>query len=110
MLPALLPNALLAALPAAAATPLVAVLLPVLAYVETARTAWLDRLEQAAARCRKAGASAPVPIRTAQALFASGLSGSALEDAFAALSLRQQRRYVNDPRHARQAPDDQDWA
>lgn len=76
----------------------------------TARTAWLDRMEQAAARCRKARASTLAPIRTAQALFASGLSGSAPEDAFAALSLRQQRRYVNDPRRARQAPDDQDWA
>lgn len=37
MLPALLPNALLAALPAAAATPLAAVLLPVLAYVAIQR-------------------------------------------------------------------------
>ncbi|GEM_PF-3758611 len=42
VLPALLPNALLAALPAAAATPLAAVLLPVLAYVAIQRTVELN--------------------------------------------------------------------
>ena len=42
MLPALMPNALLAALPAAATTPLAAALLPVLAYVAIQRTGELN--------------------------------------------------------------------
>ena len=42
VLPALMPNALLAALPAAATTPLAAALLPVLAYVAIQRTGELN--------------------------------------------------------------------
>ena len=42
--------------------------------------------------------------RTANELFARGLDGDDLEDAFAALSEREKTRFVDDPRRYLQAP------
>ena len=56
--------------------------------------ALLDRIENTPPRAQKAPSCAPAPITTAEALWASGLSGYDLEEAFDALSLEEQSRYL----------------
>lgn len=62
--------------------------------VTAARAAFLTRMENTTPRRRKAQFCAPEPITTAEALWASGLSGEELEEAFDALSLVEQARYL----------------
>lgn len=62
--------------------------------VVTAPTSLFLRIENAPPHRRKARFCAPAPITTAEALWASGLSGEDLEEAFDALSLIEQERYL----------------
>lgn len=64
--------------------------------VTAARAAFLTRMENTTPRRRKAQCCAPAPIMTAEALRASGLSGDDLEEAFDALALKEQSRYLSD--------------
>ena len=66
--------------------------------------AHLNRIAATAARHRLTSQPTWMPIRTANDLFASGLDGDDLEDAFAALSEREKTRFVGDPRRYLQAP------
>ena len=68
--------------------------------------AHLNRIAATSDRQRLTAQPAWAPIRTANELFASGLDGDDLEDAFAALSEREKARFVHDPRRYRQAPTD----
>ena len=64
-------------------------------YIATATlTALLTRIENTPPRLSEARFCAPAPITTAEALWASGLSGYDLEEAFDALSLEEQSRYL----------------
>ncbi len=58
------------------------------------RTTLLDRIENTPPRRRRAPFVAQEQITTAEALWASGLSGDELEEAFDALSLVEQERYL----------------
>ena len=64
--------------------------------VTAARAAFLTRMENTTPRRRKAQFCVPEPITTAEALWASGLSGKELEEAFDALSPEEQSRYLSD--------------
>lgn len=70
----------------------------ILNTVTAARAAFLTRMENTPPRRRKAQCCAPAPIMTAEALRASGLSGDDLEEAFDALALKEQSRYLSDSR------------
>lgn len=62
--------------------------------VLTAPTSLFAKIENAPPHRRKARFCAPAPITTAEDLWASGLSGEELEEAFDALSLIEQERYL----------------
>ena len=66
--------------------------------IGAARAAFLTRMENTPPRRRKSQFCAPAPITTVEALWASGLSGEELEEAFDALSLFEQSRYLSDSR------------
>ncbi|GEM_PF-3871276 len=68
--------------------------------------ALLDRMARTKTSRSKEPFPAPALIPTAEALIASKLTGDALEEAFDALSLSEQRRYVNHPERALQVPYD----
>lgn len=69
-----------------------------LTTITAARAALLTRMENTPPRYRRRYFAAPEPITTAEELFARKLSGIDLEEAFDALSLKEQSRYLADPR------------
>ena len=69
-----------------------------LSKLTAAQAAFLNRLESPLPRASKPWHSVCVPITTAKALLASALDGDDLKEAFDALSLFEQARYLNDPR------------